>query len=159
MKKCKYIFSIILLFVLVSSGAAVSKKHNPFQMVNVPDSISIRLENAYKSITGCDSVNAGKNVWNLINRKDFIFKNGLYSFKGQGPHFPRCIFIFKNGKIFIFKSVGAFDFEGVLQEYMECIKLLSLSRTESLKYLKYIVHYLEEESGLTYGSEIINERL
>ncbi len=141
----------------MSSAAAVSHKHNPFRMVDVPDSISFKLESAYNIITGCDSVNAGKNVWNLINRKDFVFKNGLYSFKGQGPHFPRCIFIFKDGRTFIFKSVGAFDFEGVLQEYLKCVKFLNLSRKESLKYLKHIVDYLEEESGLTYGREITEQ--
>ena len=90
---------------------------------------------------------------NLTRGKDFIFKNGLYSFKGQGPHFPRCIFIFKSPKIYIFRSIGAFDFAGVLQEYLECIKLLGLTETERTLYLKSIATYLENESGLTYGTE------
>jgi len=146
---------IIIPFLVCASLNAKTPKYNPFQMVDVPDSINIKLESAYKSITGFDSVNAGRNVWSLTNRKDFIFKNGLYSFKGQGPHYPRCIFIFKNSKIYIFKSIGAFDFVGVLQEYLECIKLLELTEADKVIYLKYVADYLRDESGLTYGNEII----
>jgi len=151
-----YLVFVLPFFVSVCLNAKTIK-YNPFQMVDVPDSINIKLESAYKSITGFGNVNAGRNVWNLANRKDFIFKNGLYSFKGQGPHFPRCIFIFNNSKLYIFKSIGAFDFVGVLQEYLDCIKLLELNEADKVKYLKYIAVYLKDESGLTYGNEIIKE--
>ena len=150
-------FILLILFMICFSLNANSHKQNPFQMVDVPDSIYLILEKEYESITGFDSVNAGRNVWNLINFKDFVFKNGLYSFKGQGPHFSRCIFIFKSPKIYIFRSIGAFDFVGILQEYLECIKLLGLTETERTVYLKSIATYLENESGLTYGTEKINE--
>ncbi len=152
MRKNIYLVFGLSFFVFASLHAKVPKQ-NPFQLVDVPDSVYLKLESAYQLITGFDSVNAGRNVRNLINRKDFIFKNDLYSFKGQGPHFPRCIFIFKNPKIYIFKSIGAFDFVGVLHEYLECIKLLELSETERVLYLKTIASYLENESGLTYGAE------
>lgn len=156
MKNSIYLICIFLFLICVGLNAKNQKK-NPFQMVDVPDSICLKLESAYKSITGFDNVNAGKNVWNLTNRQDFVFKNGLYSFKGQGPHYPRCIFIFKDFKIFIFKSIGAFDFTGVLKEYLECIKLLELTEIERVLYLKSIGNYLESESGLTYGTETENE--
>lgn len=152
MKNRIYLILILQFLVCVSSNAK-TPKYNPFQMVDVPDSICIKLESAYKSITSFDNVNASKNVLNLTNRKDFIFKNSLYSFKGQGPHYPRCIFIFKSPKIYIFKSIGAFDFIGVLQEYLECIKFLELTETERVLYLKLIARYLENESGQTYGTE------
>jgi len=152
MRKIIYLFFGFSFFVFASLYGKTPKQ-NLLQLVDVPDSIYLKLESAYKSITGFDSVNAGRNVRNLINRKDFVFKNNLYSFKGQGPHFPRCIFIFKYPNIYIFKSIGAFDFVGVLQEYLECIKLLELSKTERVLYLKSIVSYLENESGLTYGTE------
>jgi len=144
---------LILLFLVCVSSSAKTPKYNPLQLVVVPDSIYLKLENAYKSITSFDRVNAGRNVRNLINKKDFVFKNDLFSFKGQGPHFPRCIFIFKNPKIYIFKSIGAYDFVGVLQEYLQCIKFLELTETERVIYLKSIASYLENESGLTYGNE------
>lgn len=143
---------ISLCFFVFLYAQAQSSKKNPFQMVVVPDSIYLMLEKEYESITGFDSVNAGRNVWNLTNSKDFVFKNGLYSFKGQGPHFPRCLFVYNNKKIYIFKSIGAFDFSGVLQEYLECIKLLKLTKEDKVKYLKSITKYLENESGLTYGT-------
>ncbi|BEG99602.1 hypothetical protein [Bacteroides sedimenti] len=152
----KDIFFLLVVFLLgINCQSIAQKKYNPFHRVEVPDSISLKLENAYKLITDCDSVNAGRNVWNIVDRKDLVFKDGLYSFQGQGPHFPRCIFIYKDNKIFIFKSVGAFDPVGVLKEYIECIEYLKLSEKEQIKYLKYIASYLENESGLTYGREII----
>lgn len=140
-------------FLVFASLFAKTPKQNPFQLVDVPDSIYLKLESAYKSITGFDNVNAGRNVRNLTDRKNIVFKNDLYSFKGQGPHFPRCIFIFKNPNIYIFRSIGAFDFTGILTEYLECIKFLELTETERVLYLKSIASYLESESGLTYGAE------
>lgn len=153
MKNNIYLICVFQFLTCISLNAK-TPKYNLFQMVDVPDSVCLKLESAYKSTTGFDSVNAGENVWNLTNRKDFVFKNGLYSFKGQGSHYPRCIFIFKNPKIYIFKSIGAFDFLGILREYLECIKTLELTKTERLLYLKLIANYLERESGLTYGTEI-----
>jgi len=152
MRKIIYLFFGFSFFVFASLYGKTPKQ-NLLQLVDVPDSIYLKLESAYKSITGFDSVNAGRNVRNLINRNDFVFKNDLYSFKGQGPHFPRCIFIFKKPNLFIFRSIGAFDFEGVLQDYLKCIKLLELTETERVNYLKSIANYLGYESGLTYGTE------
>jgi len=140
-----------LSFLVFASVHAKTKKQNPFQMVDVPDSIYKKIEKVY--VNERESVNAGIFIWNLSNRKDYIFKNGIYSYRLMGPHFPRRIFIFKSPKIYIFKSIGAFDFVGVLHEYLECLKLLELSETERVLYLKTIASYLENESGLTYGAE------
>jgi hypothetical protein len=93
-------------------------------------------------------------VYNLINKKDFIFKSGVYTFNLTGPHYPRRIFIFYNSKLFIFKSKGAFDSIGILEEFVACIKLLNISEPDRVKYLKAISKYLQEELGQTYGSEI-----
>jgi len=140
-----------LSFLVFASVHVKTKKQNPFQMVDVPDSIYKKIEKVY--VNERESVNAGIFIWNLSNRKDYIFKNGIYSYRLMGPHFPRRIFIFKSPKIYIFKSIGAFDFVGVLHEYLECLKLLELSETERVLYLKTIASYLENESGLTYGAE------
>jgi hypothetical protein len=138
-------------FLLDVSLMAQKPKINPFQRVKVPDSIYLKLEEAYKISTGFDSVNAGNNIWNLINSRDLVFKNGLYSFKGQGPHFPRRVFIYNSGKIYIFSSNYV---DTVLQEYIESIKSLKLSETDRIKYLKKISIYLQEEMRETYGAEI-----
>lgn len=141
----------ILLSSLCLNTYAQTAKHNPFQMVSVPDSIYYKLEDAYKQATGFDSVNAGRNVCNLLNGRDFKFKNSIYSYKGQGPHFPRLIFIFHDGQLYTFKSSGAHDPKGIIEEYVKCIEQLRLSDTDIRNYLMAISRYLEQEKGQTYG--------
>jgi hypothetical protein len=148
----KHTFLVVAVFFLFCTNvSSQNPKINPFQRVKVPDNIYIELEKSYRVSTGFDSVNAGKNVWNLINSKDFVFRNGLYSFKGQGPHFPRRLFIYNNGKLYVFTTNYI---DKVLQEYIECIKSLGLSEADRIKYLKKISVYLQEEMGETYGAEI-----
>ncbi len=149
MRRLVYIVGLILLSY--PHLMAQITKTNSFQRVKLPDSISAKLEDAYRKSTGFDSVNAGKNVWNLINSQELAFKNGLYSFKGQGPHFPRRFFIYNKGKLYVFSSNKVNKF---LEEYIECIKLLGLSEADRIKYLKRISNYLQEELGETYGAEI-----
>lgn len=144
--------SFIMLFIFGSCGFAQSKKVNPFQRVVVPDSIVIKLEEAYSK--NAKNVNAGKNVFNLLNRKDFVFKDGVFSFQGQGPHFPIRIFIFNNGSIFIFENEGAFNPSGIIKEFVICVEKLNLSKKKVVKYIKAISDYLEQEVENTYGSEI-----
>ncbi len=147
-----YIITLFIVFLHTTAfGQKTNTKENPFQMVDVPDSIYIYLEKKYTEITGSDSVNAGRNVFNLSNRKDFIFKNGLYSFQGQGPHFPRLIFIYHNKLLYTFKNTSITE---VLEEYIECIDLLKLPEADSIKYLKLISDYLQDELGKTYGARI-----
>jgi hypothetical protein len=141
------------------NGQQKKVNKNPFQMVEVPDTISQKLEEAYTEASDFQyAANAGKNVWNLINRKDFTFKNGIYSFKGQGPHFPRRIFIFSNGKLFIFKNIGAFEPAKIVEEYLKCIKELDLSDDEVRIYLVAISKYIKDEEGQTYGNEKLEYR-
>jgi hypothetical protein len=150
MKKHTFLIVAVYLFF---SGNVLSQhpKTNYFQRVKVPDTIYKQLEKSYKASTGFDSVNAGKNVWNLINSKDFVFRNGLYSIRGQGPHFPRRLFIYNEGQLYVF-STNYID--EVLQEYILCFKSLRLSEADRIKYLKRISIYLQEEMGETYGAEI-----
>ncbi|MCL1937105.1 MAG: hypothetical protein FWF52_01755 [Candidatus Azobacteroides sp.] len=123
-------------------------------MVSVPDSIVNKLEEAYN----VKNVNAVKNVFNLVNRKNFIFGNGIYSFQGQGPHFPRRIFIFNEGLLFIFENEGAYNPKGVLEEFVQNIDMLGLTNEQVVKYSKAISNYLEQEEGVSYGAEIKYEQ-
>lgn len=149
------LISLFVTFLYATAyGQKTNTKENPFQMVDVPDSIYTYLEKEYKEITGFDSTNAGRNVFNLSKPKDYIFKNGLYSFQGQGPHFPRLIFIYYNGLLYTFKNRNITD---VLEEYLQCIKLLKLPEADSIRYLKFISEYLKNELGRTYGA-VIKER-
>ena len=129
-----------------------SQKTSSFQNLKIPDSIYNKLEKFYIEERG--TVNSHINVYNLSSKKSLNFKSGIYSFNLTGPHFPRRIFIFNNNKAYIFKSVGAFDSIGILEEFITCIKLLNISEPDRVKYLKVISNYLQEELGQTYGSEI-----
>lgn len=146
------LLSFISLLLFAFSACAQSKKVNPFQRVAVPDSVVIMLEKAYNK--NAKHVNAGKNVINLSNRRDYTFKDGIYSFQGQGPHFPRRIFIYSKGGIFIFGHEGAFNPSGIIKEFAVCIASLNLTGKQVIKYTKAISDYLEKEEGNTYGSEI-----
>lgn len=142
--------SFIILLILIFNTVSGQKTHDPFKRVMVPDSIALILEKAYPT----KNVNAGKNVFNLINRKEFKFVNGVFSFQGQGPHFPRRIFIFNEKKIYIFKNEGAFNAREVLIEYLEASNYLNLHDKQFVAYLEVISNYLKDEIGNTYGDEI-----
>ena len=142
----------IIFLVAISLSVNAQAKVNPFQRVDVPDSIYLKLEEAYNK--NAKNVNAGRNVFNLSKRKDFIFKDGIYSFQGQGAHFPRRIFVFNIGKLFVFENEGAYNPKGILSEFLKCIDALNLNSKQIVKYSKIISDYLQNEEGLTYGAEI-----
>ena len=50
------------------------------------------------------------------------------------------------------------DSIGILQEFIECIKLLNISEADRVKYLKAICNYLQEELDQTYGAEITTDK-
>jgi len=97
---------------------------------------------------------SGLYIFNLLNRNDYDFKDGIYYYKGFGPHFARRIFIFNKGNIFIFENEGAFSPKSVLQEFVQSINQLELTDKQAVKYSKVISDYLEQEIGNTYGAEI-----
>lgn len=152
----KKLFFYTLIIFVVSHYDVHSQKISLPQNLKIPDSIYNKLEKFYIEERG--TVNSHINVYNLIREKSYNFKSGVYSFNLNGPHFPRRIFIFGNNKTYIFKSVGAFDSIGILQEFIECIKLLNISEADSVKYLKAISNYLQEELGQTYGAEITTDK-
>lgn len=150
MKKTAYLFLLFMALISYSVNAQKTKI-NPFQLVKVPDSIYVKLEKAYEQITGHKNVNAGRNVFNLVNPKNFEFNNGIYAYKGQGSEFPRRIFIYYNDKLYTFTSNYI---DKVLEEYLECIKLLGISERDRIIYLKEINDYLKIEFMENYGIEI-----
>ena len=113
-------FIMLILAMAVWNASAQNGKGNPFPRVAVPDSIAVKLREAYKSTTEL-RCNAEANVYNLIDRFNYDFKDGIYSFRGMGPHFPRRIFIFDKGRLFIFESEGYFDPQGVVHEFSQVI--------------------------------------
>ena len=118
--------------------------------VCLPDSIAEQIENYYNY----KNTNASKNVVNLISPNNYNFVDGIYAFKGMGPHFPRQIFVYKREKIFIFNSRGDYNPEGVIMEFCSCIKKLNLTHKEIVDYLNVICLYLQEEEVTDYGDTI-----
>ena len=118
--------------------------------VCLPDNIAELIENNYKD----KDTNASKNVVNLISPNNYLWGDGIYAFKGMGPHYPRQIFVYKEKKIFIFNSRGDYNPEGVIMEFCSCIKKLNLTHKEIVDYLNIICVYLQEEEVTDYGSTI-----
>lgn len=118
--------------------------------VCLPDNIAELIENNYKD----KDANASKNVVNLISPNNYLWGDGIYAFKGMGPHYPRQIFVYKEKKNFIFNSRGDYNPEGVIMEFCSCIKKLNLTHKEIVDYLNVICVYLQEEEVTDYGSTI-----
>ena len=147
-------FIMLILAMAVWNASAQNGEENPFPRVTVPDSIAVKLKKAYETSSKLRS-NAEANVYNLIDRFDYDFKDGIYSFKGMGPHFPRRIFIFDKGQLFIFDSAGFNEPQEVIREFSQAIDSLNLSPDHIVQYSKTISKYLEQESGETYGREMV----
>lgn len=141
----------ILVFFICSIVPYISKGQcsDSFKSVCLPDSIAEQIENNYKY-----KANASKNVINLISPNNYLWGDGIYAFKGMGPHFPRRIFVYKGGRLFIFNSRGDCDPEGVITEFCSCIKILNLTHKEIVDYLNVICLYLQEEEEADYGDTI-----
>lgn len=142
----------ILVFFICSIVPYISKGQclDSLKSVCLPDSIAEQIENSYKD----KYTNASKNVVNLISPNNYNFVDGIYAFKGMGPHFPRQIFVYKREKIFIFNSRGDYNPEGVIMEFCSCIKKLNLTHKEIVDYLNVICLYLQEEEVTDYGDTI-----
>ena len=119
-------FIMLILAMAVWNASAQNGKGNSFPRVAVHDSIAVKLKKAYEKSSKLRS-NAEANVYNLIDRFNYDFKDGIYSFKGMGPHFPRRIFIFDKGQLFIFDSAGFNEPQEVIREFSQAIDSLNLS--------------------------------
>lgn len=83
----------ILVFFICSIVPYISKGQclDSLKSVCLPDSIAEQIENNYED----KYTNASKNVVNLISPNNYNFVDGIYAFKGMGPHYPRRIFVYK----------------------------------------------------------------
>jgi hypothetical protein len=119
---------------------------NPFKIVDIPDSIRIRMaciELSKKRLeTVFDSTYTAISVFNLTDRKNFELQNGIYTWRVMGPHFSKRLLIYAHPQFFIFKGT---DISSVLEEYLNCMTVLKLTTVEKQKYLTAIAKYLEDE--------------
>ena len=97
----KKLFFLLLLICIADSLPAKDRRKASFCQVLIPKDIATQLDESY----GKEFANASANVYNLLNSKEKYLVNGIYAFKGQGPHFPRKIFIYRNKEIFFFQAL------------------------------------------------------
>lgn len=107
------LFVTVIISLCICSNT--SAKKDKLYLVSVPDSIAFVLDEAYKALTKRANVNAGVNVHNVINYKNNKFENGLYSFGGMGPHFPKLLFIYYNSTLYIISARMIQDIWGLFR--------------------------------------------
>ena len=150
----KKLFFLLLLICIADSLPAKNSRKSSFCQVLIPKDIATQLDESY----GKEFVNASANVCNLLNSKEKYLVNGVYAIKGQGPHFPRKIFIYRNKEIFFFQNIGAFNPDGVIKEFSIFLSKNKLTNNEIIMYLRAIYEYLKNENGMEYGSEIKKDK-
>ena len=122
----KKLFFLLLLICIADSLPAKDRRKASFCQVLIPKEIATQLDESY----GKEFANASANVYNLLNSKEKYLVNGIYAFKGQGPHFPRKIFIYRNKEIFFFQNIGAFNPDGVIKEFSIFLSKNKLTNNE-----------------------------
>lgn len=136
----KYI--LLLIVVTTTMYGQSNKSKNPFQMVQVPDSIRYYLGSYIKQYEKIDTIYPAIYVYNLVQEKDYSFHDGIYYFRLMSPHSSGRIFIYNKSKIKIFESNYIDD---LLEEYVNYIKLNQLAEETKVKYLKAITVFLNME--------------
>lgn len=81
-------------------------------------------------------------VYNIENKKDTKYKDGVYEFYHLGSNGPPSLFVNYKGRIKIF---GTLFIDKFLAEYLEYIKSEKLPVELKLKYLRIIIPYIEKE--------------
>lgn len=146
---------LILLSLFFVQYSISGDRKEIFHGVDVPVDIQTILKHSYESYVTNPSGGAETNVWNLIDSENKRFVDGIYVYKGRGPHFPRQIFIYNDGKIYIFHANGFCNPKGIIQEYSLCLDSLLLTNRQTIDYLNAITRFLDEENERTYGREFI----
>ena len=136
-----------IIFTLIWYVNTAFAQELDFKYVVVPDTFAKLLDESY----GHSPCGASVNVHNMEDYENIVWKNGIFSYKGMGPHFPRKLFIYENNCLFAFRNWG-YDVKSVLAEFMACVDSLHLDKDKIVKYLSIICQYLNEEKDDTYGA-------
>lgn len=120
----------------------INAQRYPFQWVNVPDSISEELDAMY----GEEKVGAGKNVYKLNVYDDFEFNNGIYSYKGMGPHFLPKFFLYYDEHIYYFKADPDCVYD-VLKEWNLYINSIQIKDKDIIDFSVDILRYFYPNNG------------
>lgn len=132
----------ILIVTILFVQHSLAQRY-PFQWVNVPDSISDILNKNYQSA----DVGAGKNVYKMMVFDDFEFEDGMYSYKGMGPHFPLRLFILNNNNLYVFLSSSHKPSE-YIAEWNSYLKKHEMEDERVIDYSVAILDYLIRENDI-----------
>lgn len=140
----KTILILSTIFFYSCSFAQTVKSKSTFEMIKVPDSIKAVLSNF---LTGKEKVPVvgAILIYNLINKRDYLYKDGIFSFRLMGAHFNRQIFIVNKGKIHI---LDGYYIDELLPEFNEYIRKTDLPTKIKISYLKVISVFLDEEYNI-----------
>jgi hypothetical protein len=139
MSMMKHNILIIIFFTVV--GCAFGQKRIPYQTVNLPDSVLLSVRE-FLSQKENIPITGAILTFNLIDKKNYKYKDGIYSFRLLGPHFHRNIFIVNDKHIYIFKGYYT---DELIPEFYQYIKQNKLSSKIKIDYLKAISLFLEQE--------------
>lgn len=131
----------IALFTMVA-GNTFAQANKSLRMVDLPDSVSSKLLKYLQVKEKLSGVDFPIYVFNLVDSKDYKYRDGIYAFRLMGPHYKRRIFIVNKSNVYIFDG---YYFDDLLQEFNEFIKRVQLSTLQKIIYLKAISRFLDEE--------------
>ena len=112
--------SIVLIISIFIVSNIYGQKLLEFHGVELPDSVALFLESLYPNM------NVSARVYNLLSPDNKKWADGIFSFMGQGPHFPRHLLISKEEKFFVFENEGFWNPEGVLKDF--CLMIIRFFR-------------------------------
>lgn len=131
---------LIILFLNISCYS-FGQNNTKFQTVNIPDSV---LDSLVQFLSKKEnvSIDGAILIYNLIDKKNYNYIDGIYSFKLLGPHFHSYIFIVNQKCIRIFKGYYIND---LLPEFHLYLNQSNLSVKTKIQYLKAVSLFLEAE--------------
>ena len=126
----------------------------PFQWVNVPDSISDIINCKYGRV----DAGAGKNVYNMCVYDDFEFQDGIYSYKGMGPHFPLKLFAVNGDSLYFFRTPSN-KMKEYLEEWLSYKNRVCMEDAHFVTYSLAVINYLMHENnmeGVAFSDSILS---
>jgi hypothetical protein len=140
--------STLLLWLLWPSVSALGQKFktNPFQQVQVPQSVLLRLQQVATKQSARLAAAYPLYVTNLLATQDVAYHEGLYYFRIMSPHAVGRLFIVHNGQATIFTSTDAH----LIDEYADFLAKNELPEKTRIRYVSAIAAHLERQYTAEY---------
>ncbi|TGE25854.1 hypothetical protein E5K00_11880 [Hymenobacter aquaticus] len=138
---------LTLLLLLTTAHCAYSQQKlktatSPFKQVDVPDSVLRRINKAIKRQEKLPQNAFPVYIFDLANHNNYVFRDGIYSYKLSSPHAERRILIVHKGATTLFEGTHVND---VLREYLAYIEKKKLPTATTIRYLNIVGKHLQRE--------------